>query len=918
MKINFLDTNTKLEKYNMQKKSQDVSKAYKNSCVSLDLSKNQGATSIFKNQASTIDDIMQTASNMNISTQRDYMTVMSNSMSSEDFSKLQEEGFDLSAIDPKASVTIIDHIKAQIVKSGKQVEGYTDNLTKEQMMEITSDFTLSNQISQGLKKYDAADTKSNRDSIAKEIETLTNVESLSDGAIKELVGQKLEPTIENIYMASFKNGENYTQITGGFDETWGGYLVKNGNSEDFSQIETQVIDRIKENGIELTKESLELGKGFVRDNIPFTKENFEYASELKKLEFPIHTIDIIEAASIAISEGKDAKDGILLGNRETIYEKANRIDQRMHLEEVRLEMTVEANIKLLQSGFSIDTAPMEELISALKEAKAQLHQELFETTDPILAEARNEIYQNSNEIIQEIKGFPDVFVGNIHQKFQKETISTIHEVGNTIKEKVQEIQQKYEPFITKPRTDLGDRIEKAFQSVDGLLEELDKDITSANQRALKIMAYNDIDLTEENFEKVLDADLTVQRIITKLNPGTVLSMIREGVNPLTLTFEELETYLNTKDENKNQKIERFSKFLYQLEKNNEITKEEKESFIGIYRMIHQAEKKEGALVGTLVANEQALSFSNMLQAYRYKTAKQHTYTVDDQFGTLEELLIKGKSISSQINESYIAREEIDTMMKHKMFDSITENTMRETLNYEQEIYSYIEQNGYALIPDTIAGVKQLFSKNKNMFDEISNIWSKNVLNKMEHKEAFVEDYKEFLEVFDELIENKIEEEKESTYLDIKELHVSYKQLGFMKQSMAEEQYFFPLEVSGETIAVNLKIEHSNTEKGSVRVYFNAKTYGEVVGKFEINTEKNEIYGAILSNSKEGYEKLKEICKDASNELEKNIEGDYKVSLFPNYNKDVNTTTLLEKNTSKINEIDTSTLYQIAKCFLETL
>ena len=256
-------------------------------------------------------------------------------------------------------------------------------------------------------------------------------------------------------------------------------------------------------------------------------------------------------------------------------------------------------------------------------------------------------------------------------------------------------------------------------------------------------------------------------------------MIREGVNPLTLTFEELETYLNTKDENKNQKIERFSKFLYQLEKNNEITKEEKESFIGIYRMIHQAEKKEGALVGTLVANEQALSFSNMLQAYRYKTAKQHTYTVDDQFGTLEELLIKGKSISSQINESYIAREEIDTMMKHKMFDSITENTMRETLNYEQEIYSYIEQNGYALIPDTIAGVKQLFSKNKNMFDEISNIWSKNVLNKMEHKEAFVEDYKEFLEVFDELIENKIEEEKESTYLDIKELHVSYKQLGFM-------------------------------------------------------------------------------------------------------------------------------------------
>ena len=45
---------------------------------------------------------------------------------------------------------------------------------------------------------------------------------------------------------------------------------------------------------------------------------------------------------------------------------------RRQLEEVRLRMSVEANIKLLRSGFRIDTAPMEQLIERLKTAEEML------------------------------------------------------------------------------------------------------------------------------------------------------------------------------------------------------------------------------------------------------------------------------------------------------------------------------------------------------------------------------------------------------------------------------------------------------------------------------------------------------------------------------------------------------------------
>ena len=41
------------------------------------------------------------------------------------------------------------------------------------------------------------------------------------------------------------------------------------------------------------------------------------------------------------------------------------------MEEVRLQMTVEANIHLIKSGFSVDTAELEQLVESLKAAQKQ-------------------------------------------------------------------------------------------------------------------------------------------------------------------------------------------------------------------------------------------------------------------------------------------------------------------------------------------------------------------------------------------------------------------------------------------------------------------------------------------------------------------------------------------------------------------
>ena len=72
-----------------------------------------------------------------VALQRDFMTVMSNSMSASDFQKMKEEGYDISSMEPEQAVTILDKIKTVLAQAGTHIQGYNDNLSVEQITEIT-------------------------------------------------------------------------------------------------------------------------------------------------------------------------------------------------------------------------------------------------------------------------------------------------------------------------------------------------------------------------------------------------------------------------------------------------------------------------------------------------------------------------------------------------------------------------------------------------------------------------------------------------------------------------------------------------------------------------------------------------------------------------------------------------------------
>lgn len=96
--------------------------------------------------------------------------------------------------------------------------------------------------------------------------------------------------------------------------------------------------------------------------------------------------------------------------------------------------------------------------------------------------------------------------------------------------------------------------------------------TSENQRAVRILAYNNMEITPENIEKVKEADRQVTAVVDRLTPKNVLQMIRDGVNPLEKTFNELESYFSQNPQSYEEEVEDYSRFLYQLERKRMLQK----------------------------------------------------------------------------------------------------------------------------------------------------------------------------------------------------------------------------------------------------------------------------------------------------------------------------------------------------------
>ena len=514
------------------------------------------------------------------------------------------------------------------------------------------------------------------------------------------------PTVDNVYVAQFSSTDSLQQAKGYYSDYAQGYYAKKADTINWDALQSGIDSVIRQSGLENTEDVQKNARWLVESGIELTPQNLSYLSDLSQLQFPMDAQQLLDMTVTAMSNGKQPGKALMTGEQpvwqqaKELVEQADsisdeaihdtieagetlnfknlsaaqkeidaregseaaavnteevslrEIEARRQMEEIRLVMTQEANRQLLKSGYQIDTTELSQLVEALKATEANIKASLFQGETEQVNEQRAVWYEDTLTLTKELAAMPAVLSGKISASKTPFTLETLHQEGSILQSKYDKAGESYEALMTAPRKDMGDSIQKAFRNVDDILQDLGLETNDSNRRAVRILGYNNMEITQDSIQSVKEADMQVTGVIRRMTPATTLQMIREQINPLDMNLDELEEYLNEQDKDTGSDAEKFSTYLHKLDQSHAITEDEREAYIGIYRLFRQIEKTDGAAIGSVVASGAEMNFKNMLSAVRTSRHKNMDISIDDGFGGLEKLIAKGQAIDEQIMAGY--------------------------------------------------------------------------------------------------------------------------------------------------------------------------------------------------------------------------------------------------------------------------
>jgi hypothetical protein len=259
--------------------------------------------------------------------------------------------------------------------------------------------------------------------------------------------------------------------------------------------------------------------------------------------------------------------------------------------------------------------------------------------------------------MEELKTMPAHVLGMTLNDIRLQTVQELLDAGKSILTELEKAKEAYETLITKPKSEYGDSIKKAFGNMSSLMEEMGIDDTEHNQRAIRILAYNQMEISKESIEQVKAYDFRVNYLIQNLNPEIAIEIIKDGLNPLDIPIDKLNSRIKELKEEGFSSLDKYSTYLHRLEKEDSITEADRKAYIGIYRLLYQIEKSDGAALGALIKSDQEVTLSHLLTALRSTKKGGMDYRVDDEFGILQEATSTKESITDQLRAAFNSNKE---------------------------------------------------------------------------------------------------------------------------------------------------------------------------------------------------------------------------------------------------------------------
>ena len=689
-----------------------------------------------------------------LDTQKDYMAILSNTVSSSDFHELMKEGYSLSDSEVEQIVTVVEKIKIKLAQAGVDTT-YTKDVSLEDMEVVCGNTGQAVHIANELETNNLPATQENVSEISETMELASEIEQLSDNAKKYMLTNNMEPTVTNLYRAEYSSSSVVNQKQQGYySDSLPGYYAKKSQDFNWKAIEGQIQNIIKQAGLEVNETTIKAAKWIVENGVPLTEETIRKYMQLEEITLPPQPEELLQNIISSMKEGKRPKE-VLLADNENKLEKAVQIQQavesitdnavknvvqsgkeltianlfkaqqtveqnsdstfifktgtvveedsvelisaRRQLEELRLIMSVEASFRMLKQGIKVETTELSKLVEELKVEEKQYCQNLMEEKGIEPTESNIQLYQETNRKMTELAKMPMYALGKFVKTEQNPTVNEVHIHGMSVQASFENAKTSYETMMTTPRKDMGDSIQKAFRNVDSILKDLSLEITEGNQRAVKILAFNQMELTKENIVQVKQVDTCVNRLIKNMTGDVTLELIREGKNPLDTDIYSLNAQVEEiKEEIGSSLEEKYSEFLWKLEKNQGITQEERNAYIGIYRLFHQIEKSEGSVIGALVGQGAEITLRNLITSVKTFKSGGIKATVDDNFGGIKAVDKGITPMEEQINagfdgaqsDSYYNEQQKQEMYYNILVKQVMENIDPEKLAHVRNINNY--------------------------------------------------------------------------------------------------------------------------------------------------------------------------------------------------------------------------------------
>ncbi len=565
------------------------------------------------------------------------------------------------------------------------------------------------------------------------------------------------------------------------------------------------------------------------------------------------------------------------------------------IDQIRAKLTVEAAQKISEK-MPLESAQLSSVVQEILNVQEQKIEEALKVCEV-------EVSEENKSIIRDVMDTKILVMDHFNEAINLEVQSaekiTVEQINNAL--------AAYGENESVAETRFGETIKTVENQIEKVLQGQGIEVNEETITAAKALITNGLEVTPEQVENVLQITTKMNTFLEDLTPVVAAKFIKEGLNPYKATVDNVLEWMST------QKIAELkgsvAESIVALEEQGLLNEAQKETLLGLYRIMQAVEVNKEEVIGYLYKNNLPLTVEHLQEATKYINSKGKTnhvaVKVDDNFGEVSSRQ-ETKTAKSMIGEGHLENAKVIEITQtienlELALGNDYENKMQKI---SAVLYPFIKEQfksqmgqfqGMATLPESflekleyIKNVKSDVIENmmsSNIPLTVSNIYWMDKINEnpnlyaelLDKHQLLKEELPEHLEELEaqlEALEAKAKAEKELAvttgdfigYKNYKQMQeVAHTQKQLIQQ---EGLYQIPFVINGEQKLVNLYIQKdgiSKTEKenslkavisyetknlGTITAYVEMKDSGisyRIQGESEAATHKLQQSGDYLKS-----------------------------------------------------------------------